>query len=239
LDADEALALSACVYVIQYDEIIFYICAQDSRCILYASDRSLLLASTDPLCVLTFPNEERCDTLSGTFINGTGDPSSVTQCKLAMVGDSTLSTCQTTSEATPLCSGNRDLCTIFDICRTNATAEDGCTALDNETFPVWVEPGMLSSNEVVQGILQYYNGSGFCLAGAASGWYKGTFGKAMSACADTEVRLDARTFTEGKLNNDDACSTSTSCGDQVRLIDQESWACHGFGHFSLRGRLTL
>jgi hypothetical protein len=157
-----------------------------------------------------------------TFTDGKDDPSVVTQCKLATTGDFTLNTCQDAQ----LCSGNRGLCTIFDICHAATTAEDNCTAPDNETYPVWVTPDMDTSNEVVQGILQYYNGTGFCLAGAASGWYKGTFGKAMSACADPEVRLDARTFTEGKLNNENACSTSTSCGDQVRLIAQERWACH-------------
>jgi hypothetical protein len=182
---------------------------------------------------LTFPNKTRCDTLVGsTFTDGAGDPSVVTQCRLATTGDFiTSSTC----EDAPHCSGNRDLCTIFDICHAAESAEADCTAPDGEIYPVWVAPGMNTSNEVIQGILQYYNGTGFCLAGAASGWYKGTFGKAMSECVDPEVRLDARTFTEGKLNNEETCSTSTSCGDQVRHIAQERWACHALVIFCCEG----
>jgi hypothetical protein len=139
-------------------------------------------------------------------------------------GESRNGTCSYTVEedncynGSALCEGSSaDLCTIFDICYfLDSMNETDCTSRKtaaNDTYPLWIQQGIpiiddFKGKEIVDGILQYYNGTGFCLYGASSVWYSSAvfgYGSTSKASCNATSFQDARTYIRSIRYNEVAC----------------------------------
>ena len=169
------------------------------------------LKPAEPQCASTFPNETQCAARAGVYLYVDGQPACL------FPGATTASGCY---HGSALCAQeNQDLCTLFDMC-VSGSEEAACVPPvgSEEAYPVWISGAINSSNRaasnaVVRGILQRYNGTGFCLTGAASPWYNVTFGIEISACSGEQLS-DARTFRQGRYRDEQSC-TASSCLQQA------------------------
>jgi hypothetical protein len=178
----------------------------------------------DSFCKECTQNGNKCKNVASpsrcfaTFLNGTED-----ECT-AREGELINGTCSYTVEedkcynGSALCEGSSaDLCTIFDICYfSDSVDETDCTSRKtaaNDAYPLWIKQGITNiddseGKDIVYGILQYYNGTGFCLYGASSAWYSSAifgYGSTSKASCNATSFQDARTYIRSIRNNKTAC----------------------------------
>ncbi len=162
-------------------------------------------AASPSQCLATFlmGTEDECTARGGESING--------HCSYTVDKDNCYN-------GSALCEGSSaDLCTIFDICYfSDSVNETDCTSrktADNDAYPRWIQPGItpiddFEGKKIVDGILQYYNGTGFCLYGASSAWYSSAvfgYGSTSKDSCNATSFQDARRYIRSIRNNKTAC----------------------------------
>jgi hypothetical protein len=182
------------------------------------------IAWQDSFCKECTQNGNKCENVASpsqcfaTFLKGTED-----ECT-ARGGESRDGACSYTVEEdncyseSALCEGSSaDLCTIFDVCYfSDSMNETDCNSrktADNDAYPLWIKQGITTidyseGKDIVDGILQYYNGTGFCLYGASSAWYSSAifgYGSTSKDSCNATSFQDARRYIRSIRNNKTAC----------------------------------
>ena len=165
-------------------------------------------------CVSVFLDSSECQAQAGEYT--ASDVASVGVCRFA----ANRTMCYKGAE---LCSSNQDLCSLFDLCYDGSKEEEECTPAEGADYPVWISTsmnrsGLAAQNQAVQGVLQYYNGSGFCLLGAVSKWSSAAvFGKPECEEGDGGLAVYARSFQAAGWGTDEATCAARTCSQQVRF----------------------
>ena len=165
-------------------------------------------------CVSVFLDSSECQAQAGEYT--ASDVASVGVCRFA----ANRTMCYKGAE---LCSSNQDLCSLFDLCYDGSKEEEECTPAEGADYPVWISTsmnrsGLAAQNQAVQGVLQHYNGSGFCLLGAVSKWSSAAvFGKPQCEEGDGGLAVYARSFQAAGWGTDEATCAARTCSQQVRF----------------------